>query len=222
MQDQLFHILMVSADYSILNRNRISGTSLEKVMAIDLETLVDRYNGFLTGERIIAISVSMGHPDIETRVMVAEEDSKSEEDRIIREFDSMLEERDPDVLIGYNHTGYDLPLLQLKMRNRPYSQQFWNLKYYLGTAYTMDMMYVIAHDLHTSGENFRIRKLRDAVNHEKYEKLPLMRAKDLVVNPNMNVGEAIKNLWLNDRKNFEAYCQGDTHDILRIFYSIFG
>ncbi len=212
---------MVSEDSGILSRNRISGTDLNKVMAIDLETLVDQRNGFLTGERIIAISISLGYPEIKTEVLVAEDDTKREEDRILREFDNIIDSADPDILIGYNHTGYDIPLLQLKMRNRPYGDQFWNLKYYLGTAYTMDMMYVIAHDLHTQGEKFRIRKLREAVNHEKYRDLPLLRAKELVIDPYMNVGAAIKKLWTEDRNNFLKYCQGDTHDILRIFYSIF-
>lgn len=212
---------MVSEDSGILSRSRISGVDLNKVLSLDLETLVDQKNGFLTGERIIAISLSRGYPKIETEVLIAGDDSKREEDRILRELDEILNAIDPGILIGYNHTGYDIPLLQLKMRNRPYSEQFWNLKYYLGTAYTMDMMYVIAHDLHALGEQFRIRKLRDAVNHEKYRDLPLMRAKELVIDPNMNVGEAIKRLWLNDRANFIKYCQGDTHDILKIFYSIF-
>lgn len=213
---------MVSEDSDILNRDRISCTDMNRVMSIDLETLVDQKNGFLTGERIIAVSVSKGYPEIGTEVLIADEDSKEEEDRILRELDSILHNSDPEILIGYNHTGYDIPLLQLKMRNRPYGEQFWDLKYYLGTAYTMDMMYVIAHDLHVPGENFRIRKLREAVNHEKYRSLPLMRAKDLVVDPHMNVGEAIKKLWLTDRENFTRYCEGDTYDILRIFYSIFG
>lgn len=221
MQAKQYHRDMVSSDTEILNGNRVSGKDLNKVMAIDLETLVDLKNGFLTGERIIAISVSTGYPDTRTHVLIAEEDSEEEENRVLKAFDRMMGESDPDILIGYNHTGYDIPLLQLKMRNRPYSEQLWNLKYYLGTAYTLDMMYVIAHDIHAFGGEFRIRKLRDAVGHEKYRNLPLMRAKDLVVSPTMNVGEAIKNLWINDRENFTKYCKGDTHDILKIFYSIF-
>ncbi len=193
----------------------------EKVLAIDLETLVDPDIGFLTGERIIAVSVSLGYPEIKTEVFVSNGDTHAEENRILHEFDSLLSTIDPEVIIGYNHTGYDLPLLQLKTRNRQYDEQLWNLKYYLGTSYTLDMMYVIAHDLQDSGDRYRIWKLKDAVNHSAYANLPLMRVKELAGSESMNKGEVIRNLWKDDPENFLRYCRGDTHDILRIYHSIF-
>lgn len=211
---------MPSNNTDFFGKFLLNGTDRNRVLSIDLETLVDS-RGFLNGERIIAISVSSGFPDINTEVFVAESDSSSEEERILRELDALLSKETPQVLIGYNHTGYDIPLLQLKMRGRSYSEQLWNLKYTLGTSYTMDMMYAIAHDLYRSGEDFRIRKLKDVVEHSKYRDLPLIRAKDLVITRDMNVGEAIKYLWLNKRDDFLKYCIGDTHDILQIFYSIF-
>lgn len=211
---------MPSNNTEFFGKFLVNGVDRNKVISIDLETLVDS-RGFLNGERIIAISVSRGYPQISTEVLVAEKDTPGEEERILRDFDEMLAVDPPQVIIGYNHTGYDIPLLQLKMRGRTYRDQLWNLKYTLGTSYTMDMMYAIAHDLHQSGEEFRIRKLRDVVQHSRYVDLPLMRAKDLVVSRDMNVGEAIKFLWLNKRQDFLKYCIGDTHDILQIFYSIF-
>lgn len=200
---------------------RSAPTDPEKVLAIDLETLVDSSNGFLTGERIIAASISRGFREISTEVLVADEDSADEENRILHELDSLLQVADPEVIIGYNHTGYDLPLLQMKTRNRQYDDQLWNLKYYLGTSYTLDMMYVIAHDLQDSGDRYRIRKLRHAVDHEKYAILPLMRVKGLAVSETMNPGEAIREMWLHDRDSFLKYCRGDTHDILAIYHYIF-
>lgn len=200
---------------------RTAQTDPERVLAIDLETLVGSTNGFLTGERVIAASVSRGLREVSTEVLVAEDDSIEEENRILHELDSLLKVSDPEVIIGYNHTGYDLPLLQMKTRNRQYDEQLWNLKYYLGTSYTLDMMYVIAHDLQDSGDRYRIRKLRDAVSHEKYARLPLLRVKELAVSEGMNTGEAIKDMWLHDRENFVRYCRGDTYDILEIYHSIF-
>lgn len=211
---------MSRSNSQFFGKDKLGLEDRKRVMSIDLETLIGP-EGFLSGERIIAVSVSRGYPEIKTDVLVAEDDTKSEEDRILREFDALLGAEDPQVIIGYNHTGYDIPLLQLKMRGRAYSEQFWNLKYTLGTSYTMDMMYAIAHDISNSGEVFRIRKLRDVVQHRKYNDLPLLRAKDLVVSPTMDVGQAIRSLWENDRKNFIRYCVGDTHDILQIFFSMF-
>ena len=50
----------------------------------------------------------------------------------------------------------------------------------LGTAYCLDMMYVISDDLGKyDGDNY-IRKLDEVVTHEKYEHLPLLRVKNLV------------------------------------------
>lgn len=214
-------MLMPISAPGLMLSDLISNMDDRKVVSLDLETLVDSNHGFLTGERIIAISLSSGDSEIETDLFVAANDSQEEENRILTELDKYIESSKPEVIIGYNHTGYDIPLLQLKMRNRSYSEQLWSLKYHLGTAYTLDMMYVIAHDLYQSGEQYRIRKLRDAVNHKKYDGLGLMRVKELAVSPGMNVGETIKHLWMNDLESFRLYCEGDTRDILRIFNSIF-
>ncbi len=198
-----------------------SGTDPERVVAIDLETLVEPERGFLSGESIIAVSLSMGLGKIRTEVLVSDEDTPEEENRILHELDSILQSASPEVIIGYNHTGYDLPLLQMKTRNRGYDSQLWNVKYYLGTAYTLDMMYVIALDLEDGGERYRMRKLMDAVNHNRYSELPLMRVKELAVSEGKGKGEVIRDLWRNDREKFLKYCEGDTHDILAIYHSIF-
>ena len=52
--------------------------------------------------------------------------------------------------------------------------------------------------------------------------LPLQRAKYLTHIDGKTKGEAIKDLWMNDRKSFIRYCTGDSSDLIYIFMDIFG
>lgn len=191
-----------------------------RILSIDLETLIDSPDDFLNGERIIAVSLSYGHFPFSTEVYIAKDDTEYSEKEILKRLDRFLGEYRPNVIIGYNHTGYDIPLIQSKTRTYPYADQLWNFKYYCGTAIVTDMMYVIAEDLE-SVEDFRIRKLRDVVSHPRYADLNLRRTKEIVNINGMNVGQAIRHLWKNERDKFLEYCQGDTEDVLSIFYHIF-
>jgi DNA polymerase elongation subunit (family B) len=191
-----------------------------RIISLDLETLIEKKDDFLNDERIIAVSMSYGSAPIKTRVLVADDDSKLSELKILRNMDKFLGEYQPNVIIGYNHSGYDIPLIQSKLRKLSYSDQLWNFKYYSGTAVVTDMMYIIAEDLEAV-EDYRIRKLRDVVVHPRYSGLELRRKKENVILDGMTVGQAIKHLWLSDRSRFMEYCEGDTEDVLRIFYHIF-
>ncbi len=209
--------------YSILKNG--TGFSKNRVMAIDLETLVSDSSGFLTNERIIAASISYFDREkgnIETAVFVADSDSEIDEKKLISDIDRKIKEIDPEIIIGYNHTGYDIPLLQMKMRTFSRGERPRNLLYYLGTSWCLDMMYVIAEDLWKADGDYFIRKLDDVVLHERYSGLQLMRKKDLVRMDGINKGEAVKKLWKENRVSFIEYCEGDTHDILMIFKEIFG
>lgn len=147
------------------------------ICAIDLETLVVDSGGFLTGERIIAISISVLKEEIESYVFVADADSAAEEMRILRELDQKLAEISPTVILGYNHTGYDIPLVITKIRNLGHEDRNRNLEYFLGSAWCMDMKYLIAEDLYSYDGFYRIRKLEDVIAHEKYSSLETMGAK---------------------------------------------
>lgn len=192
------------------------------VVAIDLETLIDTPADFLTGERIIAISLSfLDENGIKTEVLVARDESKEEEDRILRDFDRRMGELDPAIIIGYNHSGYDVPLIRIKMNRRGYSKQLWNLKRILSVCYLLDMMYVIADDLYAFDGDYRLRKLSDVVIHPGYEALKLQRSKYLTKREGMPVNKAIELMWREEPDNFREYCSGDSRDLISIFYFIF-
>lgn len=209
-------------DYRSLVNSITHGNRMYSVVAIDLETLIDTPADFLTGERIIAVSMSyMDINELKTDVLVAKDSSTNEEDRILKEFDRKMRDLNPSIIIGYNHSGYDVPLIRIKMNRRSYSKQLWNLKRILSTAYLLDMMYVIADDLYEYDGDYRLRKLSEVVIHPRYGELQLQRSKYLTKREGIPVNKAIELMWREEPDNFRDYCTGDTRDLMSIFSYIF-
>ena len=160
--------------------NRILSDGRQPVIAaLDIESLMPRGSVFLSGERIIAISYSVLSTRVHTNVYVSDEDSEASEYNLLSALDSKLKETDPDIIIGYNHTGYDIPLIQMKIKKLNYENRLRSIERSFGTAYCLDMMYVIADDLGKFDGDYHIRKLDTVVTHERYMNLPLQRAKYL-------------------------------------------
>lgn len=213
---------MPSDIYGSLIQKALEDFGNECVISIDLETIIHTSKDFLTGERIIAVSLSyMIGSQVETEIFIARDDTDKEEDRILLEFDRRISELKPSVIIGYNHVGYDLPLLRMKMIRRGYSRQLWNIKRYTSISYCPDMMYIIADDLFALEGDYRLRKLSDVVIHPGYSELDLQRNKFLSVRRGQPVNEAIEEMWKNEPENFILYCSGDTADLISIFFYIF-
>lgn len=211
-------------DYARILSGFHNSSDATGIAAIDIETLVADGTSFLSGERIIAISVSWidSTNQLRSAVSVADGDDPDSEYNILQALDSRLESLEPEVIIGYNHTGYDIPLIQMKIKRLPYSMRLRNIERFLGTSWCLDLMYVIADDLWKYEGDYRIRKLDDVVIHEKYKDLPLMRVKNIAHMNGKTKGEAIKHLWQNDRENFVKYSIGDTKDLIVLFSDIFG
>jgi DNA polymerase elongation subunit (family B) len=132
-----------------------------------------------------------------------------------------MRDLNPSIIIGYNHSGYDVPLIRIKMNRRSYSKQLWNLKRILSTSYLLDMMYVIADDLYEFDGDYRLRKLSEVVIHPRYGELKLQRSKYLTKREGMPVNKAIELMWKEEPDNFREYCSGDTRDLMSIFSYIF-
>lgn len=209
-------------DYRSLVNSITHGNRMDCVVAIDLETLIDTPADFLTGERIIAVSISyFDISELRTEVLIAKDNTIDEEDRILKEFDRKMRDLNPSIIIGYNHSGYDVPLIRIKMNRRSYSKQLWNLKRILSTSYLLDMMYVIADDLYEFDGDYRLRKLSEVVIHPRYQDLKLQRSKYLTKREGMPVNKAIELMWKEEPNNFREYCSGDTKDLMSIFTYIF-
>ncbi len=203
-------------------RSIISAKKKATIVSLDIETLMPAGTKFLSGERIIAISISWLDKDVNTKVYVAEEDSEESEYNILSLLNEKLGELSPDIIIGYNQTGYDIPLIQTKIKRMSYERRLRKIERSFGIAYCLDMMYVISEDLGKYDGDYYFRKLDDVVTHEKYGHLPLSRAKNIVHIDGMPKGEAINYLWQKERDKFVKYCIGDTRDLLLILMDIIG
>ena len=190
----------------------------DKVLAFDLETLV-KNNSFLANERIIAISVTTS--DMKTRLIIADNDSEDEEYRILLDFNKLIADYRPEIIIGFNHAAYDIPLIYTKLVKLAYAKQLWDLKFFFATSFIVDMMYICAMDLFSWTGEYKIRGLKKLLEHERYSKLPLDNKKGIVEIDGMNKAEAIENLWKTDRNKFMEYCKGDTRDVLILYNYIF-
>jgi DNA polymerase elongation subunit (family B) len=192
--------------------------NLDRILCIDLETKV--LDGeFVTGERILAVSLGYMHGDsIESRVIVLRKDDDSSELELLREFDKFLLEVRPLVLIGFNLTGYDIPLLNMKLRK--YSDdKLWGIADALGRCYVLDMKHPIRFELAKFSGSPKFVSLRDVVNHQRFASLPLMRSKNVLTSTNK--GQEIFELWRKNGSTFKNYAEGDTRDVLLIFLNIF-
>lgn len=195
-------------------KNRINGA--KRVMAIDLETLVKK--GFLENEEIIA--VSLGTIQGEYKVLMSYPDSHDEYE-LLKEVDNFMDTYQPEVIIGYNHVNYDITLINTKLVKLSYSKQLFNLKYFFGTSYLLDMMYVCALDMRLRMGEYKLNSLKKVLNYDAYADLNLMRVKDNVSIEGMNPAEAVEFLWKNDREKLIEYSKGDVHDIIEIYKHIF-
>ncbi len=191
------------------------------MISLDLETIIHKQRDFLTNEPIIAVSVSYFKDSINTELFVAKNESIEEEENILIKSGNLISSLEPAIIIGYNHTGYDIPLLQMKLKSHSIFSQLYKFKYYLATSYIVDMMYVVADYLYSYDGDYRLRKLSEVVMHEAFSDLRLDRKKDLVIKEGKGVGEVIEDLWRSGSNDFVDYIRGDTRDILEIFFRLF-
>jgi DNA polymerase elongation subunit (family B) len=191
------------------------------VISLDLETIIRKQRDFLTNEPIIAVSVSYFKDSINTELFVAKNESIEEEENILIKSGNLISSLEPAIIIGYNHTGYDIPLLQMKLKSHSIFSQLYKFKYYLATSYIVDMMYVVADYLYSYDGDYRLRKLSEVVMHEAFSDLNLDRKKNLVIKEGRGVGEVIEDLWKSGSDDFIDYIRGDTRDILEIFFRLF-
>ena len=203
-------------DYgSELQRIKSMVSGCTKIMALDLETWITK--GFLKNERIIAVSIATidGYTEIFTG-----DYGHDDQIELIGKLSVMMDEYKPEVIIGYNHTSYDIPLMNTNTVNMAFGDKCWLMKYYRGTSYVLDMMYVCAlHGATLSGE-YRIRSLKKVVSAPEYSHLNLLRSKDEIEIPGMSKGDAIVWAWKNARDSFLRYCRGDVQDLIELYRHI--
>jgi DNA polymerase elongation subunit (family B) len=194
--------------------------SLERIIAIDLETKVLENNGFLTGETVLCVSLARFHKSvILSRLILLERDDPESEAKLLAELNDCLLQVRPLVLIGYNLCGYDIPLLNLKLRQYP-NPICWGIRDTIGRSFHLDMMHPVRFELAKYSNGPKILSLSKVVEHPRFKHLPMMRTKKLVSSAD-NKGLEIYNMWKNDRRSFKAYAKGDVNDVMMLFHELF-
>ncbi|MFH1199664.1 MAG: hypothetical protein V1708_01205, partial [Candidatus Micrarchaeota archaeon] len=210
-----------------------------QVVSIDLETKVLRPEDFLSNERVLAAGISVRGFDgmVHTQTATLEEDSDESEFALMEKLGRMLEPIHALVLAGYNISGYDFPLLCLKLKRYDdyqrakaapgeklkFPREYWALKDALTRAYILDIMHVARfkvakHD----GTSARYLKLKDVIAHPMFSALPLMKKKDLGEGDGeKNKGEVIYGMWKDRDARLVEYLEGDVHDTLLIAEELF-
>ena len=210
-----------------------------RAVSIDLETKIEKKTDFLTGERLLAIGLARrAGPEVEIRTFTLKDESDDAEIELLYEAARWLAPVRPLILLGYNIAGYDYPLLNMKLKwhddllraqapegEKPhFPREYWALKDALTRAYVLDMMhplrYAIAeHDNATP----KYKSLADVVSHARFEKVALMRRKQLAQGTDSeNKGKVIYDLWKSRNPDFERYLEGDVHDVLLLAEEMYG
>ena len=209
-----------------------------RVVSIDLETKITKKEDFLTGERILAVGVARRtQSGIETSIFRLKEETDEGELELLYETARWMQMVRPLVLLGYNISGYDFPLLCLKLKwhddflraksagAKPiFPREYWALKDALTRTYILDLMHplrfaIAQYDKATP----KYKSLSDVVSHQCYSALPLMRRKQLAAGEGTEgKGARIYEMWKSRNPDFEKYLEGDVHDVLALAECLYG
>lgn len=191
--------------------------NLERIVAIDLETKILDVKGFLTGETVLCVSLArFVDGSIQNKVILLENENSESEAKLLAGLNEYLLEVRPLILVGYNLCGYDVPLLNLKLRQYP-DPICWGIEDTIDRSFHLDMKHPVRFELSRFSGGAKILPLSQVVEHPRFKHLPMMRTKKLVPQNADNKGLAIYNMWKNDKRGFRAYAKGDVNDVMLLF-----
>lgn len=211
----------VSMAWAAVRQARVGGA--ERVVSLDLETKVlGGEDGFLVGETLLAASLAWREDGIvRSETLVLSQETQNDELKLLGELDSLLYTLRPLVVVGFCISRYDVPLLHLKIRRTP--RPFWAIEDTICRTFILDLKDPIRFALaQYDGSPPRMIPFGTILQHDRFSALPLMRVKGLVKDGDRRTrGEAIYQLWKNNRETFATYSKGDAHDALLIFEELF-
>lgn len=194
----------------------------DRIVSLDLETKVLTPDKFLTGETVLSIAFArrIGNK-VDSQLLTLEDESPAGEEQLFFSANQFIETVRPLVIIGYNITGYDIPLLQLKLRSLP--TPYWAMKDMVERAFLLDLKHPLKFELaNFDRSRIKIWKLEEVLNHERFSHLPLMKAKNVLNGATKEEkGIRIHEMWRKDRAEFEKYAIGDVVDVLALFEELY-
>lgn len=208
--------------------------TLDRVVSVDIEADLRTFEN--QQQPILSISTARrvdGKIDIKTFVL--ESETSEDEARVFDEFGLFCQEVKPLVMLGYNSSRFDLPIMMLKMRtlenhfkkDGKLQPGYWALREAIGRGYFLDIIDPVRFEIgRFDNAPPKITSLENAISHKRFEFMPFMRTKNIVsgmtTDSGMNKWDAIHHLWKNDRKLFNQYVEGDVHDTLLLAENLLG
>ena len=198
------------------------GGQSHRVVSLDLETKVLSPTEFLTGETILSLAMARRvNSSIETRLFSLANETPDSQEVLFTAASQEIERIRPLVVLGYNITGYDIPLLRMKLRDSPVPH--WALIDITERAFILDMKHPLRFELARSdGSSPKIRTLEEVVNHPRFHQLDLSRAKNMLNGLDKSQkGQKIYDMWRMKKNDFGEYATGDVVDVLLLYEEIF-
>lgn len=194
----------------------------DRIVSLDLETKVLKPSQFLTGETVLSITFARRIGSrVESKPFVLKEESPASEEQLFSSANQFVESVRPLVIIGFNVTGYDIPLLQMKLRDFP--TPYWAMKDMVDRAFILDLKHPLKFELaNFDGSRIKLRGLEEILNHPRFSHLPLMKAKGILSGASKEEkGAKIYEMWKKRRAEFERYAVGDVVDVLTLFEELY-
>jgi DNA polymerase elongation subunit (family B) len=212
-----------------------------RVASIDLETKILSPTDFLSNERVLAAGVSWRTGDkVTTKTILLAQDTDEAESALLEQLGTVLASINPLVLAGYNISGYDFPLLCLKLKQyegflraklapgeKPvYPKGYWALKDALTRSFILDVMHAARFEIAArDNTTAKYLKLSAVLEHAMFSDLPLMKKKHLAegtAGDSASKGDKIWRMWLDKDPKLLEYLEADTHDTLLVTERLFG
>ena len=191
-----------------------------RVVALDLETKVLKKEDFLTGERILSVSIARRRSsgEINNIYFILAGETDDEEAELLHKLNDFLQKWKPLVIVGYGCRGYDLPLLTLKKEHFYRKDiEFWGITNILRGSAHIELgeltRYIF---LKKYNEERSFRDMSYVMKHEHFKDLPFKNTKDIYDFPKEQKGKEIYKNWKSGDEKFEKYLEGEAHDQLLI------
>jgi DNA polymerase elongation subunit (family B) len=188
-----------------------------RVITLDVETHIPVRDMFLTGERILSVSLArrvsgefMSGEGISVITIFLDDEGEESEKELLTKLNEALSEIKPLGVVGYGIRQYDIPLLVIK-KERYYKRcnlSLWGIVDATESAAVIDLYHILKYRGY--------KKLEEVLSSQEFAHLPFKRTKHLVSADREKKREEVYRLWKEDRKTLREYSEGEVHDLLLI------
>ena len=188
-----------------------------RVITLDVETHIPVRDMFLTGERILSVSLArrvsgefMSGEGISVKPIFLDDEGEESEKELLTKLNEDLSEIKPLGVVGYGIRQYDIPLLVIK-KERYYKRcnlSLWGIVDATESAAVIDLYHILKYRGY--------KKLEEVLSSQEFAHLPFKRTKHLVSADREKKREEVYRIWKEDRKTLREYSEGEVHDLLLI------